>query len=293
MNTHRIPSLLQGFAEVRHWIVKHVPVTESLIGYDLFLKIGNDFFLGKEVNVKSVSGELPYSQTVIGHQISEFEDAGLLVRRDAGTDRSSIVPTPKLVSLLRAFHQKFETLFIPRSHLRARQLVISTENRALGQFVEVLYDRFFDLGWLYLHHYGSACFMMASLVKGVAQAHGHGARVEIGYVKMGPRESVFLLGGKGYAQPGQVDGHAVCIIDDAVLVDFGLGSARRFYRKDFPWAIAADYRPCDGTMATVTLLGRGAVVWKNDWRSPQAEHEVARSLPMVEKLLPEYLAYIA
>jgi hypothetical protein len=79
---------------------------------------------------------------------------------------------------------------------------------------------------------------MSSLVRRVATAHGFKAKLGICHVAIGSPIGSFLLGSPGYAAPGQIEGHAVCVIDDVVLVDFGLGNVRRNYRRNFYWTLA-------------------------------------------------------
>lgn len=175
--------------------------------------------------------------------------------------------------------------------MRDEQLLVLTDDAALRHFAEALYDHFYDMGWLYLHNFGGICFLMASLVRRVAIAYGHRARVESGYVEVRDAERIFLLGGKGYAAPGQIEGHAYCVIDEALILDFGLGNLRKGYRRDFHWALACPYQPRDGVLGTMTLPQGQTVCWKNDWQTPETQAELQKFEPMAEQLFSNYLAH--
>ncbi|TFW07013.1 hypothetical protein E4K72_09485 [Oxalobacteraceae bacterium OM1] len=293
MQPQRITSLLQGVADVRNWIVRHIPLTESMVGYDLFLKLGNDFFAGQELQLKSIYAELPYTEKTIRAQIDKMKEAGLVVQQATGMDGRThkLVPTTKFIALLQQYHRKFESLFILRKGLRDQQLLVDTTNPKLKQLAETLYDHFYDLGWLYLYNYGGICFLAASLVQRVARAYGHDARVESGYVDI-QREGVqFLLGGKGYAAPGQIEGHAMCVIDDSLVLDFGLGNVRKGFRRDFPWALGCAYQSTENALGSMVLPTGETVTWKNDWQTPDGEAELQKYAPFVEQLFQHYVAH--
>lgn len=169
MPLHRVPPILKSVALVRSWLVENVPCTDSMLGYDLFLQLGNECAAGQRL------------------------------------------------TLVASFHPE------------------------LADFGRLLYDRMHDLGWLYLHNFGSACFLVSSLAKRLAELHGRRARIVSGLVELENQGKAFLLGGPGYAKPGQIDGHAACVIDDTLVLDFGMGNVRKSYRRDFYWGAIVDY----------------------------------------------------
>jgi hypothetical protein len=283
MQTERVTHLLQGVAEVRDWVVSRVPATDTMLGYDLFLKMGQDFFAGNALGLRSLAGQLPYAEDAIRGQVGKMVEAGLIVAQDA-----VLLPTKKFVELLENYYAKFESLFILRKDLRAKQLLVATDNAELRQLAESLYDHVFDLGWLYLHNFGSVCFLMASLVQRVAHAHGRQAHIESGYVEIVGNGNRFVLGGKGFAAPGQVEGHAMCVIDNALIVDFGVGNVRKGYRRDFYWGLACDYRPNDNVLGSATLPTGETVTWKSDWKSPDTDQELKKFVSAVDQLFQQY-----
>ena len=261
-----------------------------MLGYDLFLKLGNDLVAGQPLQLDVLAEGLPYPREQIVHQVQRFEQSGLLaLAMDAG--RGLVLrPTDSFLGLLDSYSRMFETLFIVRRELRGQQLLVQTSDIMLGEFARSLYDRVYDLGWLYLHNYGSACFLMASLLHRLAVLHGRKARIASCYVKIERGENIYRLGAQGYAKPGQVDGHAVCIIDESVILDFGLGNVRKGYRRDFHWGAVSDYRRDGATMGSLQLPDGETMTWLDDWQSPATGDELARYAPHLDGLVGQYLA---
>ncbi|MCE3260945.1 MAG: hypothetical protein K0R43_24 [Pseudoduganella sp.] len=291
MQIERVPSLLQDVAEIRNWTVQHIPLSGSMVGYDLFLKIGNDYFRDTTLTLSELCKGLPHDETEVRRHVAAMAQAGLLEEiADSASATVRILPTPRFVELLKQYHAKFESVFIPRKDLRERQLLSDVHDQRLHHLVETMYDHFHDLGWLHLHNYGAVCFLMASLVKRVATAYGFKARIEICHAQVVTREFDFFLGSPGYASPGQIEGHAVCIVDDAVLVDFALSSVRRTLRREFYWGLAAEYAPRDEVIGHIALPNDGTVTWKTDWQTPDGPAEIAKYAELVEELFRQFVA---
>lgn len=294
MPIQNFTTLLQSMAEVRNWIVQHVPTATSLVGYDLFLKLGNDHFAGLPLDLQALYRSLPHPREAIDASLQQMRQAGLL-EYALGTDNApaSLVLSDRFVALLAGYQRKFESLFILRKRLRDEQLLVHCGDAELSHFAQSLYDHFYDLGWFYLHNFGAVCFLMASLVKRVARAHGYDARVESGHVEITAPDVHFSLGGKGYAKPGQIDGHAMCVINDRLILDFGLGNVRKGYRRDFPWALGCEYqpRPAENILGAIVVPSGETVTWKNDWRSPGTDEELKNYEPAVEQLFQRYVSY--
>ncbi|MFL6672025.1 MAG: hypothetical protein ACJ8LG_01895 [Massilia sp.] len=166
--------MLQSVAQVRNWVVENVPGTDSMLGYDLFLKLGNDVLVGRPLDLRSLAAALPYPEAEVTQQVTRMAQGGLLQLETCGDDplASILLPTDLFVTLLDRYSRKFESLFIVRHNLRNQQLLLLAGDPGLGEFGRLLYDRIYDMGWIYLHNFGSACFLMASLVKRIAEAHG-------------------------------------------------------------------------------------------------------------------------
>jgi hypothetical protein len=281
--------MIQSVAKVRNWVAENIPLTDSLLGYDLFLKLGNDIIAGLPLDLGSIAAGLPHSQEEVSAQLQLMAQAELLVLGEVD-GKLEVRPTERFVALLDKYGRQLDRLFIVRDDLRKHQLQVAVSDPALAAFGQLLYDRVFDLGWLYLHNFGGACFLISSLVNRIAVAHGYQSRVASCYVHVGSEQGAYLLGAKGMAKPGQIDGHAVCVVDERMILDFGLGNVRKGYRRDFPWGLAADYRRQDHIMGATVIPGAETVIWKDDWQSPGSDEELARYAPHLEELFGQYAA---
>jgi hypothetical protein len=288
MPLHRVPPILQSVAQVRNWVVENVPCADSLLGYDLFLKLGNDVVAGQPLQLSALAGGLPHGREQVAAQLHRLEQAGLLELTAGAGDELAVRPTSLFMRLLDQYSSAFESVFIVRQELRGRQLLVSATDAELAAFGRMLYDRVYDMGWLYLHNFGSVCFLMASIVRRLAEAHGHRARIASCYVDIRGEDSRYLLGAQGFAKPGQIDGHAACVIDERVIVDFGLGNIRKNYRRDFPWGVVCDYRREGDVLGAMLAPGGTTVTWKDDWQSPGTEAELAKYAPHIEDLFANY-----
>lgn len=293
MHSDRVNPLLEAVAEVRNWIVAHVPGGASMVGHDLFLKLGHDLFIGRDLDVATICSEFPYPPEMTRQHLALMREAGLVAIDEAADGRSLLRATETFAGLLDRYYQMFDSHFILRRDLRDQQLHIATPDAALARFAATLYDHFYDLGWLYLYNWGAVCFLMASLVRRAALAHGRRAHIASCRVTVECTDAVFHLGAPGYGRPGQIEGHAVCIVDDALLIDFGLGNVRRNFRRDFCWGVACDYRPEGTVMARLAMPHGDVATWLSDWQSPQSEEELRRYEPLVEQLFAQYQPYLA
>lgn len=292
MPIQNFTTLLQSMAEVRNWIVQNFPIATTLVGYDLFLKLGNDHFSGLPLDIPSLYQTLPHPPESIDATLEQMRQAGLLEYALGSSDKAaSLILSDRFVAILTGYQRKFESLFILRKRLRDEQLLVRCEDQELSRLAESLYDHFYDLGWLYLYNYGGVCFLMASLVCRVAAAYGYDARVESGHVEIAKDNGVFSLGGQGFAGPGQIDGHACCVINDKLIIDFGLGNVRKGYRRDFPWALCCEYQPLGNVLGSIVMPSGETVTWKNDWRSPGTEEELKKYEPFVEQLFERYVSF--
>jgi hypothetical protein len=293
MSLRRVPPIIQGVAQIRNWVVENVPGADSMLGYDLFLKLGNDAVVGQPLSLATLAQGLPYPADAVADQLRRFEQHGMVELIQDADKGLTLRPTQRLFTLLDHYSLVFESKFIVRDELRSQQLLVQSEHLALAGLARILYDRMYDLGWLYLHNYGSTCFMMASLVRRLAELHGHKARIAVCYAEIERTlpEGIqrYSLGGKGFAKPGQIEGHAACVIDDALLVDFGLGTVRKHYRREFYWGAIGDYRRDGAAIARLALPGGDTMTWKDDWQSPHGDAELERCAAVLDGLVNQYL----
>lgn len=288
MHRERIASHLQGAADIRRWLAVNLPFTDSLVGHDVFVQVGKALASGRSAGIQALCAELPHPASAVQRELLKMVQAGLLV---AGTSQRTLAPTPRLLALVEAYADTLDHVYAPRLELR-RQLRLGAADALQRELVERMYDHFHDLGWLYLHNFGAVCFMMASLVREVAQLHGHSARVASGYLDIrGADSKIYQLGGPLLVLPGQIAGHAWCVIDECLLVDFGLGGLRRGYRRDFPWALACAWSgatTAEGIVARLALPGDEEAIWRTDWVCPDTEAEISRYAPVARQLADHY-----
>jgi hypothetical protein len=289
MQIDRVAPVLHSVAQVRNWVVENIPLTESLLGYDLFLKLGNDIATGRVLDVNTLITSLPHPPELVIAHLRQMALAGLLVFEGVGEQRV-FRPTPRFLSLLEDYGRKFESLFIVREDLRSQQLLLAGSDQELANFGKLVYDRMYDLGWLYLHNFGSVCFLMASLVRRIAVAHGYAAQIASCHVEITHPQGRYRLGAQGVAQAGQIDGHAACVINESTIVDFGLGNVRKGYRRDFYWGVVCDYRRDGAAIGSVAIPGPQTATWMDDWQSPATATEVERYAAFVENLFEQYAA---
>jgi hypothetical protein len=294
MSLLRVPPIVQSVAHMRNWVVQHVPGTDSMPGYDLFLKLANDLAVNQAAPILGLGQGMPYPLEVIGDALSKFEQHGLVALSNDADRGLTVRATERFVQLLDEYSLAFESVFIVRTELRAQQLVVQSGHAELATLARVLYDRVYDLGWLYLHNFGAACFLMASIVRRIAELHGKQARIVSCHVEIEGRNPDgspcgFRLGSEGTAKPGQIDGHAVCVIEDVLVVDYGLGNVRKGYRRDFYWGAIGDYQRDGAAFARLALPGGETMTWKDDWQSPHGEAELAKYAPHLDSFAADYL----
>lgn len=105
MHIQRVTSLLQGVADVRNWVVQNIPAAASLAGYDLFIKITNDYLCGRPLLLDRLSQELPHDAQLVRSQIVVLEQAGLMVEESNSGDDGAIrlLPTPAFIALVERY----------------------------------------------------------------------------------------------------------------------------------------------------------------------------------------------
>ena len=264
-----------------------------MLGYDLFLKLGNDVGTGQSLPLAAFAHGLPYPIDDVAGQLRRFEEHGLVTLDNDADHGLMLRPTERLLTLLDHYSLVFESKFIVRDELRSQQLFVQSDHAALANLGSILYDRMYDLGWLYLHNFGSTCYMMATLTRRLAELHGRSARIVSCYVEIDSDTPEgthrYLVGSPGLAKPGQIDGHAACVVDDTLLLDFGLGTVRKHHRRDFYWGAIADFRRDGATIAKVSLPGGERMTWKDDWQSPAGNAELERCAAILDGLTQQYL----
>jgi len=138
-----------------------------------------------------------------------------------------------------------------------------------------------------------SCFCAAGCVSLAFAALGRQVRVLPCYAVATKDERKFALGYKNLvAAQGQVDGHVVCLVDEKILIDFGLRNVQRYFCPEFPEAIACEVDPSN-IFPTELALGNGLKIeWKNDWVHPKMDAVMSDNKPFYEMLYKQYQAVI-
>lgn len=140
----------------------------------------------------------------------------------------------------------------------------------------------------FFRQYGSSCFAMSALLTEVLAEKGYSARVQGCYAAIKQNNSVFYVGYKGFAHDRQREGHAVCIVEDQYLLDFGLGTLKKFYAEDFSHALACEVTGNGKILGALDLETGANIAWWVDWISPAIEQELIAQQAGVEALLGLY-----
>lgn len=140
----------------------------------------------------------------------------------------------------------------------------------------------------YFAEYGTCCIAMAVILGHILSNMGYRARIQSCYAKFEVGDVNFLLGYKNICRPGQIDGHAVCVIDDKYLIDFGLGNARKSFSPQVPWAIACPLQETPDCIAQAKNQDVLLVSWRTDWSSPAVMQEALRLNPFLTMLMKKY-----
>jgi len=134
-----------------------------------------------------------------------------------------------------------------------------------------------------------SCFCAAGFVSLVFNALGLRSRILPCYAVVIKDDMNFLVGYKNViAAPGQVDGHVVCLIDNTILVDFGLKNVQRYAWPDFPDAVACEINPDNMFPGQLVLDERRKILWANDWASPATDAVMRANKPVFKKLFKQY-----
>lgn len=318
--------MLHGLSALRHWLHAKLPLAHVAVGAqagpslaaDLFLELAEQWSEGRQPTLDQLCREMAYPRAQLAVQLAVMARAGLLVGPVSSSDTVATAattdvapdvapdlalrlmsdgagaqpwrPTPAFECLVADYERELQARFIPREPLRNEQLFVDCQDTALAAEVRLLYDRCFDLGWLYLHRYGATCFMMAIVMQALLSRRGHQAYVQVGEVSVQHADRVFVLGRQPQPTPGRIDAHACCVVDERVVLDFGLGNVRRHYRKNFFWGLVADCSPQGPQLATLLLADGGLVRWTCDGRAPEqaVQLEVQRCRQLLPVLLQEH-----
>jgi hypothetical protein len=136
-----------------------------------------------------------------------------------------------------------------------------------------------------------SCFCAAGFVAMAFTALGRQARVLPCYADVDRDNSHFLLGyPRQSCAPEQVDAHVVTLVDERVLVDFGLRNVQRYAWPDFPGAVALNVAPGAVFPAELVIGIQRKISWRNDWENPETGKIMADHRLVIEALYGQFSA---
>jgi hypothetical protein len=293
----RIAVQLQADAALQRWAAERLPGPDAAGARAWFLAIAADLVAGRCAGPAATAHAAGLPMGSAQALAQGWRDAGLLAPVMAvgvdvdPTHETALVPTGRFMALLDEYVEHAERWTAPRLPQRSAQLLCRLPDApALGARIEQLYDRFHDLGWIHAHHCGGLSFLMALLLRDVARLHGHEARAVSGLLDIAVPGQTFSIGEPTATGPGQAAGHAFCVVDEAAIVDFGLGSARQGPLRSLPWGLAARLQRQGAQLGGLALAPDRQARWRDDWRHPGTDAEFDRCRPVVQRLVDQYAA---
>lgn len=286
----RIAQQLRCEAALRDWAARQLPGDDPLAARAWLLALAADVIAGRVPTLGGAAQAAGLPIAAAQALCSRWRTAGLLAAPPQAapiTNDLPLAPTTAFMALLDDYVDQAEHWAAPRLPQRTAHLVCRLPQPLAGH-VETWFDRFEDLGWIHEHHAGAMCFLMALLLREVARLHGHAARVVSGCLDLDWPDRIYSIGGPALDEPGAIAGHAFCVVDEAAVVDFGLGVARRGPLRAMYWGLAAPLRRAGGVLAELPLGDRRRAIWRDDWRHPASQAEFAKYGAAVQRLVAHY-----
>lgn len=286
---------LASLTAVHNWLSERLPLGQTLASTRLFIALGNAQSKGLPVHRKTLEDRNVLPRGRPGADLlAAYVQAGLLTKRAMGPhpDQLELLATERLHALMAAYEGFYNGMWVLRDRYR-RHLHVQGLDVGAAKRVRQLFDEFLDCD--YLHGYGSGCVRVSYLLVEALRLKGEAARAVPCWASLAEsgRGDDFALG-KASAQvlPGQVDAHVVCVWNDEVLLDFGLGVARRCYSGLVPWAVAVPvHRATDDPVMTHAHTEAGlSIEWHRRGFGEAVFDEMARVAQEVPGLLEPYRA---
>jgi hypothetical protein len=146
------------------------------------------------------------------------------------------------------------------NQLSSAPFINGVTDHAIRAHLNRIYDDFEFLN--FFRDYGSCCFAITHLLCFALQKKAYQARAIACIDHINEEQRRFLLGAPGFAKPGQVEGHVVCLLEERYLIDFGLGNVRRYFDQNFVQAIAVDCNPKAEVYAALNIADKQQILWE-------------------------------
>lgn len=280
-------STLQSLAELSQWIEQHLgigfePALAEVL--DALQRLHRQHPTVAEL-ARAAGVSLVEAERVV---VRLAGTAALSLNGDAVQGHARrIVVTPRLAEVMAELRRKLNRTLVTRQDLRGRHLHNAVGDSRLRRDVDEVFDRFFELEWVHLHHWGGSCYLMSQLLQQVLSAGGWACRIVHGHIEVRQGERRGTLGAPGIAKPGQLDGHAFCLVGERWLVDFGLGGLRRHVDRHFFWAVALPWaETADNTLRAELSHARvGVARWHVGHPAQGAEEQLGTCEHLARELL--------
>ena len=286
---------LASLTAVHNWLSERLPLGQTLASTRLFIVLGNANTKGLPVDLRALEDSKVLPRGAPGAELlAAYVQAGLLTTRSTGPQPGQVelLATEQLHALMATYERFHNGLWVRRDNFR-RHLQIRGLDAGAAQLVQQLFDEFLDCD--FMHGYGSGCVKVSHLLVAALQGKGHKARVLPCWTRMaapGPAGEFALGKASMQLQAGQIDAHVVCVLNDEVLLDFGLGVARRVYSNLVPWAVAVPLRlTLDNPVMAEARFESGLwMEWHRQGFGDVVYDEIARVAQEVPTLMAPYLA---
>ena len=136
-----------------------------------------------------------------------------------------------------------------------------------------------------------SCFVMAGFVQRAFLDMGHRAEIfpctGLAIYKQQP----FKLGFPGIKKTeSQLDGHVACLVNETILIDFGLGNVSRYGFREYPIALGADLGQAPRPPITLTVNPDIQFQWDIEQVNALVIETVKNHEAYSKQLYAEYLA---
>ncbi|WMW80491.1 hypothetical protein RF679_17905 [Undibacterium cyanobacteriorum] len=137
---------------------------------------------------------------------------------------------------------------------------------------------------------------MSSLLAEILKSHHFEVELKacVAVIDKGHEER-FLLGAKEFASPGQIPSHLVCVVNKTVLLDFGLGNARRTFAPDLFHGLILpldDYHARGGgVLCSARLMNKYEIHYLVDALPETLGDRIRDQEAVLQKALKDYRRY--
>ena len=161
----------------------------------------------------------------------------------------------------------------------------------LSQLSKDMDQLFTDFEYLGLFdEYGSCCLFINQLLLQSLRQKNYQVQLISCYALMEEQNQRFFLGHKDYIKPGQLAGHVTCLVNQAFLVDFGLGNLHKCLATA-PQAIAFQAQASDHLFGELYLSNLAKIAWHPIDDIPNLAFETARQQPKLDEVFQQLHAF--